>query len=150
MERSKGRHYTAVCLAGDHMDAYIHTKKPPEISPVYRTEIYPKKHEIETLKDRDMKTVPAVDQMTRKQIKWHVDELNEYIDNKLGNYREIARRNSDLANYCAICSEHRPGAFGLNMQTTVVCHDHNSTRVRRIVSDTDVFRQYNWSKPRDT
>ena len=30
-------------------------------SPVYGTEIYPKKHEIETLKDRDMKTVPAVD-----------------------------------------------------------------------------------------
>ena len=37
MERSKGRHYTAVCLARDHRDAYIHTMKPPEISPVYGT-----------------------------------------------------------------------------------------------------------------
>ena len=49
MERSQGRYYTAVCLAGDHRDTYIHTMKPPEISPVYGTEIYPKKYEIETL-----------------------------------------------------------------------------------------------------
>ena len=39
----------AYCLAGDNRNGYIHTMKPPEVSPVYGTEIYPKKYEIETL-----------------------------------------------------------------------------------------------------